>query len=378
MISKDEAQEEIIELWRNNGGRGGLEAVTGFGKSYLLNKICNRTLEKNPEAEIHFIVHSKVLKNQVIAQVDKRVKVFIINTYVKKKRECDLLLVDECDLMAAPTFSKIFSICRYRFIFCVTASLERSDGKHTLIMKYAPILKTIGFKEALENKWICDFEIYNMEVERPSDYDEVDNSFRKDLAFFHDDLGIMFKCMSVIGAREFIRETNLELSVGDVIGIAKRCRSSMQKRNELIYESSEKLALAKKLINNYPDKKIITFSLTKAFANKLTEEVPNSICIDADMKDKERDKSIELFKEGKYRVLNSIKIFERGFDAPDVDMGIIVSTTSVDRRAKQVIGRLLRYKEGKKALIIFLYLKGTKEKWTLKKAQKEIPNITWV
>jgi len=344
MISKAERQNEIIDTWVKLGGRGSLEAVTGFGKSTMLNKICNLRLAKYPESEIHFIVHSKLLKDQVKNLVDSRVKVFIINTYIKQERKCDLLLVDECDLMAAPTFSKIFTICSYRYIFCVTASLERKDGKHILIQKYAPIISSIGFKEALENKWICDFEIYNMQVDKPSSYEEIDNSFRKDLAFFYDDLDIMFSCMNYNGAKQFIANSRLDLSPGEVIGIAKRCRLAMQKRNELIYESEEKLKLAKDLINRYSDKKIITFSLTKSFAEKLTSEVPDSICITSDMKDKDRNALIEDFKNNKYRVLNSIKIFERGFDAPDVDMGIVVSTTSIMRSTIQRINIPVLYK----------------------------------
>jgi len=377
-MTRDEKQDGIIAKWLNMGGLGSVIASTGFGKSYLLNKVAKRKLTKFPDAVIHYIVHSKVMKKQVEAQVDSKVEVFIINSYIKKQRECDLLLVDECDLMAATTFSKIFKVSKYKHILCATASLERKDGKHILIQKYAPVIDNIGFKECLENGWICDFEIKNIAVERPLAYELLDNSFRRDFAYFHDDLDIVFSCMGYPGAKEFLRQTNLDNTVGEVIGIAKRCRQNMQDRNELIYECDEKLQMAKQLILDNPDKKIITFSMSKKFANTLTEMIPGSICIDSDMTDKVRNKLIQEFQEGKHRVLNSIKIFERGFDAPEVDMGIVCSTTSVDRRAKQVIGRMLRYVFGKKAIIYFLYLKETKEKWTLMNAQKDIPNISWI
>lgn len=378
MISKDEWQSETLDKWRKYGGKATVVAVTGVGKSVLLEKAATKRLEFDSTSVVHYIVHSKLLKKQVKDKIDPRVEVHIINSYIKKKRKCDLLLVDECDLMGATTFSKIFSICEYKFILCVTASLERADGKHALIQKYAPVISNVGFAEALSNKWICDFEVINLRVQRPAGYDQLSNSFRSDFAFFHDDMKLMFSCMSYPGAMSFIRENRLNIQPGEVIGVAKRCRKAMQERNELIYESEEKLVKAKELIFSNPGKKIITFSMSKRFGNKLTEEVPNSVCIDSDMKDKERDQLIIDYVEGKYRILNSIKIFERGFDSPEVDMGICISTTAVDRRMKQILGRILRFKEGKKAIMYCLYLDRTKEISTLKKAQEEIPNVRWI
>jgi superfamily II DNA or RNA helicase len=384
-MTKDELQDTVLDHWRDTGGMGVAVWVTAVGKTILLKKAADRRLVKDAESVIHYVVPNRLLKKKAKKLLDKRVEVFVINSYVKKPRECDVLLIDEIHRIAAATFSKIFQIVKMRgknrlpWILGVTASLTREDGKHEIIKKYCPVISYVGYELALENKWISDFEVWNIGIDRPANYDEINNGFRRDLAFFHDSRNLMFKCMYYKGALEFIQGNGLDMKVGEVIGIAKRCYKGMRERNELIYESEEKLRKIIEIVNEQ-DKKFITFSMSIDFSRKLTEGIKGAVSIDSGMTDKVRDELLNKFEEGEVRVVNSVKIFEEGYDAPELDRGISVSCTSVDRAFIQRLGRILRYIEGKKAIFYCLYLRDTKEKWTLKKAQSSIPGdrVKWI
>jgi len=54
-------------------------------------------------------------------------------------------------LFASDTFSKIFEVVEYSMILCLTATLQRLDGKEVIIKKYAPVCDTITLVEAESN-----------------------------------------------------------------------------------------------------------------------------------------------------------------------------------------------------------------------------------
>lgn len=62
-----------------------------------------------------------------------------------------MLIIDEAHLVASPTFSLVFQMVNYMFLMCLTATLERLDGKEVIIKERAPVCDTITVDEAVEN-----------------------------------------------------------------------------------------------------------------------------------------------------------------------------------------------------------------------------------
>ena len=54
----------------------------------------------------------------------------------------------ECHLAAAETFVQVFKKVEYKFILCLTGTMERLDMRHLLIDKYAPVCDRITIEEA--------------------------------------------------------------------------------------------------------------------------------------------------------------------------------------------------------------------------------------
>jgi superfamily II DNA or RNA helicase len=78
-------------------------------------------------------------------------RVMVINSIVKGEWEVDLLIIDECHLVASDTFRAIFDRVTYNMVLCLTGTLERLDGKEVVIKQYAPVCDNIPMKEALAN-----------------------------------------------------------------------------------------------------------------------------------------------------------------------------------------------------------------------------------
>lgn len=51
----------------------------------------------------------------------------------------------------AQTFSQVFQAVSYRYILCLTGTLERLDMRHLLLDKYAPVCDKITLGEAEDN-----------------------------------------------------------------------------------------------------------------------------------------------------------------------------------------------------------------------------------
>jgi superfamily II DNA or RNA helicase len=80
-----------------------------------------------------------------------------------------------------------------------------------------------------------------------------------------------------------------------------------------------------------------------------------------DIKRKERERVLDLFKEGRLRALVSAQVLNEGLDVPDAEVGIIVAGNKGEREHVQRVGRVLRPRPGKRALVYELVVRSTAE-----------------
>ena len=146
-LTRDERQEESLQAWLHNKGRGCVEGCTGYGKTRIGINAIERVMTRYPNLSVIVVVPTDVLKNQWATLLDQRglslnCRVMIINTASKKLEQCDLLILDEVHKFAADQFSQVFKTVKYKLILGLTATIERLDGKHELIKKYCPVVDT--------------------------------------------------------------------------------------------------------------------------------------------------------------------------------------------------------------------------------------------
>jgi RNA polymerase primary sigma factor len=161
--------DRIIENFKKGLGST-VEACTGYGKTFCAFLLIDRMITKNPSKSTIVVVPTDNLKEQWERQIKKRklknINVFVVNgiTINEIQLTCDLLILDEGHRYAADVFSRVFNI-KYHYLLNLTATIDRTDGLHIMLLKKAPIVDTITLQEAKRNGWVSDYIEYNLGLE---------------------------------------------------------------------------------------------------------------------------------------------------------------------------------------------------------------------
>ena len=209
---------------------------------------------------------------------------------------------------------------------------------------------------------------------------------------------------------------------------ATNAMRAIRERKSFLYSAPSKIHVAKQIIEMFPDKKYITFAQTTASADAMADAVSdakpyhsnlrtlvlhngNPIGHKADAKGlyyifdnarlgiaeglytwkqiqdmtdrqcsrmgKETQKSyiLDLFRSNQIRGICTAMAFDQGVDEQDLELAIILSGKAKDRQNTQRIGRVIRKKEGKRAIIVQLVLKDTQEEKWLESRQVNTNNV---
>ena len=127
----------------------------------------------------------------------------------------------------------------------------------------------------------------------------------------------------------------------------------------LAYPGGKRAALREILIRHRGSRALV-FTSDNATAYAIARELL-VMPITHEIRAGERTRAIAGFRSGECPVLVSSQVLEEGFDVPDVDLAIVVGGTGSPRRHAQRVGRVLRPRDGKRALIYELAVTDTTE-----------------
>jgi len=82
---------------------------------------------------------------------------------------------------------------------------------------------------------------------------------------------------------------------------------------------------------------------------------------------KEREETMNFFRKGGYRRIVTSKVLEEGIDVPEASVGVILSGSGSVRQYRQRLGRILRKKGNKKAVLYEIVSNKTLELGTVRK-----------
>ncbi len=374
-----------VNKWIENKAQGTLEFVTGVGKTRAAIIAIMKGHKKDPTRIVHVVVPTKYLKKQWEVELKKfKIKnttVFVINTYIKEPRTCTLLIIDEIHNAGSPQRIQIFKF-NYKYLLGLTATVQRKDNMHNVILGHAPIVDTVDITEAHADGYVSDFIVYNLGIDLTEDdkayYDFINKQFYKHFAVFGRDFHLAMSCMSNKDVRERYA-IQAGMKPNDIGYNAVQFNKYMRIRKNFLYTLPIKLEITKQIIQKF-QKKTITFSESTDFADKITESVSNSVSYHSKIKDKQRLINLKLFNDKRTSIntLNTSKALDEGFDSEDIEMAIVTSSRAIERVDLQRTGRVIRFKEGKIALFINLYVKNTKDEEWLRMRQMKSTNIYWI
>ena len=421
-MTREERFNSIISKWSScYNYTAGVVASTGSGKTRGIGMMVLKLKEVKSAV---IIVPTRKLKDdweQIIIEneISINTQVIVVNTAIKHEYVTDLLLIDEAHLILAETFINVFKTVKFNKLLWLTATIERTDGRHSLLLEKAPIIDTITLEEAVENKWITPYKLNIVET-------ELNKTERKKL----DIIDARFKSLSITlattgmnafkAADKYIKYLDLKKylvakSTKQIFAI-KAIRTILIKKwgrkptdtelKTVILERFRKLnavekkyylnlALSsKKYYKTIRDRKtLITHSKNKlketvnllkilkdviVFAEEI--KVLTNIAIELDklgikyaiyhskQSKKERDRQLEKFENNEVDILLSAKALTTGVSINRISNGIVHTYNSSKVTSIQVIGRLLRISPDKSlANIFYLLTKDTQEeKWLTK------------
>jgi RNA polymerase primary sigma factor len=381
-------QHQIIDKWTKAGRRGTLEAVTGFGKTYVALLVIQDLNMRLPTGTVLVVVPTQNLKQQWTAQIEEmgitNTNVMVINSAVKLKHDVDLLILDEIHNYMSDVFKGIFGCTDYRYILGLTATLDPEDPRFHIISSAAPVIDTVTLHEAVRNKYVSQFQVFNLGLRmgeaEEAEYKEITDAYYKAFAIFNNRFHAAMRCMM---DSQYLSVFTRNLAGWDeqqVLNQARLFNRAMQKRKKLIYTSATKRVAAKKLIEIF-DVPTITFSESVDFAIQMNKETqPWGAAYHSKMSKYARQNVLDSFADIRtdIHVIHTARALDEGFDVKGIELAIVCSGTSTPRQDLQRTGRAIRFQEGKTGVIINLYLKDTQDEKWLKKRQSKSANIQWV
>jgi superfamily II DNA or RNA helicase len=78
-------------------------------------------------------------------------------------------------------------------------------------------------------------------------------------------------------------------------------------------------------------------------------------------KSAERKRMLDAFRAGELSVIVTSKVLNEGVDVPDASVGVVISGSGAVREHVQRLGRILRHRPGKRAVLYELLSRGTSE-----------------
>lgn len=345
-MSRDERQEESRKKWIKSGCKGVIEAATGYGKTRVALNCLTSFSRVFPDRKVLVVVPTETLKNQWLDALMKRDLLFnsdvqIINTAIKSKQRCDILIIDEIHRVAADTFKRIFDNVYYNAVLGLTATLERLDGKHTIIEKYCPIVDSISLGEALANNWVSQYTEYRviLDVNNIDEYEKINKEFISHFEFFGCNFDLV---MSMVGKDGYKRRiayrdlickdpTKKSQVLKDITYHSVGFMQTLQKRKKFINHHPDKVRVAREIIKWRPNAKIITFSSTVEMA----ESIGVGYVYTGKTSKKKGRTTIEEFSLMPSGVLNTVKKADEGLDCPGLSVAIILGMDSSQTRSIQ-------------------------------------------
>ena len=159
---------------------------------------------------------------------------------------------------------------------------------------------------------------------------------------------------SVRSWRNFIMEVARSGQAG------RKAFEAYLKQKNIACSGEEKFRMVWELIRRHGGERIIIFTADNAAAYELGRRYLLPV-LTHHTKSAERKNMLENFRTGACPVLVSSKVLNEGVDVPEANIGIIVSGGASVREHVQRLGRILRARPGKKAILYELVNASTSE-----------------
>lgn len=329
-------QTKTFGLWANTGFKGVLYAVPSSGKTHCGRVCIEKYLQYFPLDRVWVVANTKEVLNQWkkecsdIPDIEYFTYLAAVTRFEKLKREDkerffpQLLILDECHIVMARASGRVLDY-GVEHILGMSGTPNGSDSK------IGPIFQKVGYDEAN----IADTTVHMMKFS-PTDAE-------------------MKKYQKATASIDHHREKwPYSTYYNDPV-----LQMLYLRRRQVVYKFDSRVEHAVKLVEKNKGRKIMCFCMLQEQAKKLSElltskGINNTLHLST-------QEGLSKFVNGEVDVCISCKKLQVGFNFPEADVGIIVSTATAPLTATQTLARVIRPNGDKHADVYFLLAEGTSD-----------------
>ena len=360
-------QADAMRAWTEAGRRGVVSLPTGAGKTILAvmcmvavgrpTLICVPTIDLMHQWQ-EVIGKFFDVKIGLLGGGSHEIETITIATYDSAAMHADrlgpkfgLAIFDECHHLPALGYSQIAQSLIAPFRLGLSATVERADGREEVLFDLVGDIVFEGRFDELQSETLAPYKVVQIEVDMtPTELQQYNES----RAIY----------------KNFLKHSRINFSDGNgwsqFIALSARStqgRNAMKayrKQKTLAQAASGKLTELWKVLGIHRGERVIVFTDENSLAYQIGRDFLVPV-LTHHTKPAERAKILDLFKRGEITVISTSKVLNEGVDVPEASVGVVLSGSGTVREHVQRLGRILRHKEGKSAVLYEIISRGTSE-----------------
>ena len=359
-------QREGLDAWTETGNLGSVVLPTGSGKSLVALRAMalmkTHTLIVLPTLDLMHQWYSRVtdafeIEVGILGGGYHEIRPVTVTTYDSAYRHMDrygnrfgFLIFDEIHHLPAPSYAQIPELSLAPFRLGLTATYKRQDARHLALTRLiGPVVYEKRISD-LKGEHLSDYEVNRLVIpltpEEEKEYTDCHSTYKQ----YVSEKGVRF-----YGNRwsDFIRESAFNPEARQALLARKRMR-------QILFGAGKKMEVLESIIKLHLNDRIIIFTQD----NDLVYRISASFLIPAithQTDTKERKAFLDAFRSGVFRMLVTSKVLNEGVDIPAANIAVILGGSANPVEHIQRLGRILRKKSGKRAVLYEIIAGGTQE-----------------
>ncbi len=361
-------QREALNAWRREELRGVVVLPTGAGKT----AVAVRAIERAGRSTLVVVPTLALLKQWYSILADSfgtsvavglwgggyhETTPLTVTTYdsayIHAERYGDrfaLVVYDEVHHLPAEKYATIPEMLLAPYSLGLTATPERPDGGHELLPELVGPVIYRRSPEEMAGTYLAPYDVVCIPVELTAaervEYAEADAVYRDFLSKHR------LRMRSPEDWQRFIMVAATSHSGGREALLAAR------RRREIRASAERKGATLESLLKRHWEDRTIVFTKSVEEVYALSERflIPG---ITYETPARERKEILDRFRTGRYRAIIASDVLNEGVDVPEANVAVILAGSASHREYVQRLGRVLRPREDKRAVLYELVTEGT-------------------